>query len=61
MKALESVKQSILTTIKAKGIEVAEKRYIEALPALSSEQRQMRRLFAQLEQNQNGKWGFRPE
>jgi uncharacterized membrane protein len=61
IKALNDLKQSILSTIEAKGIEAAQSEHVEALPALSVERRQAQRIFAQLEQDQTGKWGFREQ
>ena len=57
---MNSLKQTILTRVERHGIEAAQS-YCEALPPLSVERRRVERVFAQLEQDQTGKWGFRPE
>lgn len=57
---LNVLKQRILSTIQRDGIEAAQSRYIEPLPALSPERRKMQRVFSQLEIDQAGKWRYRP-
>lgn len=57
--ALNDLKQRILSAIQLDGIEAAQSRYIETLPALSLERRKMQGIFSQLEIDQAGKWDFR--
>ncbi len=57
--ALNDLMQGILSTIQLDGIEDAQSRYTEALPAFSPERRKMQRVFSQLEQDQAGKWSYR--
>ena len=57
---MNNLKQAILSRVELRGIEAAQS-YCEAFPLLSVERRRVERVFAQLEQDQTGKWGFRPE
>ena len=57
---MNNLKQTILTRVERHGIEAAQS-YCEALPPLSVERRLVGRVFAELEQDDNGNWRFNRE
>lgn len=57
--AINDLKQAILSRIEFHGIENAEERYVEAFPPLSIERQRIKRVFAELEQDEAGQWEFR--
>lgn len=59
--AVNNLKQAILSRVELYGVEAAQSHYVDALPALSVERRRVERVFSELEQDQAGKWSFKPE
>ncbi len=57
--ALNNLKQAVLSRVELHGIKAAKARFLDPLPALSRERPQMLREFAQLGQDQAGKWSFK--
>ncbi len=55
---IEKTQQAILSRIELHGIE-GIKTYFEALPPMSVERHSLERIFAQLVQDQSGKWSFK--
>lgn len=57
---MNNLKQAILSRVELHGIEAAQS-YCEAFPPLSVERRRVERVFAELEQDDNGNWRFNRE
>lgn len=53
-----NLKHVILYHVQREGIEAAKQKYLACLDPTDAKLRQMRRLFAQLREDENGEWFF---